>query len=504
MGTADQVFRFGVFELDAQSGELRRHGQKVRLPDQAFQVLQVLLRRPGEVVTRDELRRQLWKPGTFVGYDVGLNSAVRKLRAALDDSSSAPELIETLPRRGYRFIGSVEVVEPAPSEPAVIIVRSAPSRVAKVAASSALAIALLIVALGIAGARGWRLRGEPARSRSVDPAATDAYLKGVFAAGQPSVERLQTAIAYFEDAIARQPDYAEAHAALGAAQLQFLFTGPFAPREVIPKAEAFTRKAIELDPALPRPHQVLGTILTHYYWKWDEGNEQLRLAKQLSAPGVRGQRVDDAVAKALRARQRDPLSINAQIDLAIAYRARSQFDRAVAEFRRALVMEPGLPRTQFQLGVTHVLSGRYDDAIRELEVVTSSSGNPRFSAYLGYAYAAAGRVDDARDVLTELVSRSRAQYVSAFGLALIHDALGERELALASIERAYEDHAVEFAQLSQYPPFRAMAGDPRYEAVIRRVTSASRRKDHRRVRHGRRPVPTESRNRGADRHRAGT
>src|SRR6187401_3429594 len=106
MGTADQVFRFGVFELDAQSGELRRHGQKVRLPDQAFQVLQVLLRRPGEVVTRDELRRQLWKPGTFVGYDVGLNSAVRKLRAALDDSSSAPELIETLPRRGYRFIGS--------------------------------------------------------------------------------------------------------------------------------------------------------------------------------------------------------------------------------------------------------------------------------------------------------------------------------------------------------------------------------------------------------------
>jgi tetratricopeptide (TPR) repeat protein len=217
--------------------------------------------------------------------------------------------------------------------------------------------------------------------------------------------------------------------------LQFLFMGPLPPREVIPKAEAFARQAIELDPALPRPRQTLGTILTHYYWKWDEGNEQTRLARQLADPGgptgtagrgvVRHQRSEDAIADALRTRQRDPLSLNAQIDLALAYRAASEFDRAVAEFRRALVMEPGHRRTRFQLGVTHVLSGRYDEAIRELEGATSPGGNPRFRAYLGYAYAAAGRRDDAREVLAELVSRSRQQYVSSFGIALIHDAFGE-------------------------------------------------------------------------------
>jgi DNA-binding winged helix-turn-helix (wHTH) protein len=101
------VCRFGVFQLDMQSGELRRHGLRVRLPDQSFQILKTLLGRPGEVVTRDELRQVLWTSETFVDFEVGLNSAVRKLREALDDSPENPRFIETLPRRGYRFVGSV-------------------------------------------------------------------------------------------------------------------------------------------------------------------------------------------------------------------------------------------------------------------------------------------------------------------------------------------------------------------------------------------------------------
>ncbi len=84
------VFRFGVFELDAQSGELRRHGLKIRLPDQSFQILRALLMRPGELVTREELRQLLWTAETFVDFEVGLNSAVRKLREALDDSADNP------------------------------------------------------------------------------------------------------------------------------------------------------------------------------------------------------------------------------------------------------------------------------------------------------------------------------------------------------------------------------------------------------------------------------
>jgi DNA-binding winged helix-turn-helix (wHTH) protein len=110
------VLRFGVFELDIDSGELRRHGLKIRLPDQSFQILKGLLSRPGEVVTREELRRVLWSSDTFVEFEVGLNSAVRKLREALDDSADNPRFVDTVPRRGYRFIAPVSV-------PAVEVVR---------------------------------------------------------------------------------------------------------------------------------------------------------------------------------------------------------------------------------------------------------------------------------------------------------------------------------------------------------------------------------------------
>jgi DNA-binding winged helix-turn-helix (wHTH) protein/tetratricopeptide (TPR) repeat protein len=115
------VIRFGVFEVDRQSGELRKQGVKVRLRDQAFQVLLLLLERPAEVVTREELRRRLWPADTFVDFDRGLNKAVNRLRETLGDSAESPRFIETLPKRGYRFIASVETGPPRrlPGPPAV-------------------------------------------------------------------------------------------------------------------------------------------------------------------------------------------------------------------------------------------------------------------------------------------------------------------------------------------------------------------------------------------------
>lgn len=102
------LFRFGVFEADARSRELRKNGVRLKLQQQPFQVLMELLRRPGEVVTREELRKALWPDDTFVDFDHGLNTAINKLRATLGDSGDNPRFIETLARRGYRFIAPVE------------------------------------------------------------------------------------------------------------------------------------------------------------------------------------------------------------------------------------------------------------------------------------------------------------------------------------------------------------------------------------------------------------
>ncbi len=122
------ILRFGVFEADLKSGELRKNGAKIKLQEQPFQVLAMLLERPGEVVTREELRQRLWPADTFVDFDHSLNTAINKLREAVNDSASNPRFIETLARRGYRFIAPVQSVERTPAivEPPAPVVPAPP------------------------------------------------------------------------------------------------------------------------------------------------------------------------------------------------------------------------------------------------------------------------------------------------------------------------------------------------------------------------------------------
>src|SRR5438270_8301635 len=103
------IFRFGLFQADAAGGTLMRNGVRMKLQDQPFRVLLILLERPGEIVTREELRQRLWSEGTYVDFDGSLNVILKKLRAAIDDDSENPRFIETVPRRGYRFIAPVSV-----------------------------------------------------------------------------------------------------------------------------------------------------------------------------------------------------------------------------------------------------------------------------------------------------------------------------------------------------------------------------------------------------------
>ena len=114
--TSTKILRFGVFEVDPRAGELRKYGLRLKLPEQPFQILTLLLERPGNIITRDELRNRLWPGDTFVDFDHGLNNAVMRLREVLGDSSESPRFVETIPRRGYRFIAPVEESLPVRSE----------------------------------------------------------------------------------------------------------------------------------------------------------------------------------------------------------------------------------------------------------------------------------------------------------------------------------------------------------------------------------------------------
>src|SRR5438128_8215016 len=113
---AGRMVRFGIFELDLVVGELRKSGVRIRLQEQPLQVLAMLLERPGDVVTRDELRQKLWPADTFVDFDHSLNTAVNKIREALGDSASSPRFVETLARPGYRFIAPVQSAHSGPKD----------------------------------------------------------------------------------------------------------------------------------------------------------------------------------------------------------------------------------------------------------------------------------------------------------------------------------------------------------------------------------------------------
>jgi DNA-binding winged helix-turn-helix (wHTH) protein len=115
----DETYRFGQFELDLVAGELRRNARRVRLQPQPFKLLVLLARRAGSLVAREEIRSELWPDGTFVDFDQSVNFAIKQIRDVLGDSAERPLYIETVPRRGYRFIAPVEAGVPEPSRPLV-------------------------------------------------------------------------------------------------------------------------------------------------------------------------------------------------------------------------------------------------------------------------------------------------------------------------------------------------------------------------------------------------
>src|SRR5258705_2745020 len=170
LATPRRILCFGSFEVDLASGELRRQGRKIGLQDQPFRLLALLLERAGEVVTREELRDKLWPADTFVDFDHSLNTAVRKLREALGDSAEAPRYVETIARRGYRFLAPVATlatVQVAHSaDAAVASLRPSPAARPSISARRLLILAIVIVICAAALVAYWRVprRGPTTQS----------------------------------------------------------------------------------------------------------------------------------------------------------------------------------------------------------------------------------------------------------------------------------------------------------------------------------------------------
>jgi TolB-like protein/DNA-binding winged helix-turn-helix (wHTH) protein/Flp pilus assembly protein TadD len=627
---AATLLRFGAFEADVQSGELRKQGKRVRLQDQPFQLLVMLLEAPGQLVTRDELRSKLW-PQTTVDFDHGLNKAISKIREALGDSPEHPRFVETVARRGYRFLADVAVTcdgraKAVPDDPAyevppafspalpttyqkakpgylarllfglglALVVASAISwvfyhdiysspairslavlplenlsedssqdyfadgmtdalitRLAQIStlrvisrtsvmtyknvhrplAEIARDLNVDAVVEGSVSRAGERVRVTAqlidarnekhiwaasydedirdtlvlqsrvtraiaekiratvnpqeqltlAKSRTVDPDAYEAYLKGRFFWNKRTGEGLRTAIDYFRRAITIDPSYAEAYAGLAdsyavAGDWKY---GVLPPLDAFPKATAAAAKALVLDASLGEAHASLAYALDLYGWDWQAAETEYKQAIQLN-PGYATAhqwyswhlfmvgRDDDALIELRRAESLDPLSLIINADIADALCVAHRYDEAVEQSEKTLKMDANFAVGHYELGQALVQKHMYDRAIAEFQRAIELSGHSgAFDSNLGYAYAVSGRKEEALKIVDELESRHPTNYSVDADIALIYVGLDDRDEAINRLNKAFDARFK--ASILRRPAFDPLRSDPRFQDLLRRM-----------------------------------
>jgi TolB-like protein/DNA-binding winged helix-turn-helix (wHTH) protein/Tfp pilus assembly protein PilF len=636
-----QSAQFGPFTVDFRAGELRKNGYRIRLQDQPLQVLAMLLERPGQVVTREELRQRLWPADTFVDFDHGLNNAINRLREALNDSADSPRFIKTLPRRGYRFVAEVSSdapsVQPPPvvsssevsTPPAVIpSVRSADGTTV-VAVSQRLPrkvwvvtcaglVAAVLLGFTFARRSGLFARGSPVRIQSiavlplenlsgdpaqdyfadgmtdalttelarlsalrvvsrtstkpykgtnkplpqiareldvdavvegavirsgdrvridaqliladadrhlwakgyerklgdivtlqgdmaqaiadeihlritpeerallsaafpVNPEAYEAYLKGRFLWNERTEKGVTKGLAFFEQAIAKDPRYAPAYSGLSDSYGLLGFFGVLPPRDAYPRSKAAATKALEIDPSLAEAHVSLADSMCWWDWDWPAAEGEFKRAIELNPKYDNAYRKysnllaglgrnEESVAVAKKAIELDPLSTTFSTHLAWMYYLARQYDLAVAQFQKTLELSPNYARARRDFTFALVEKGRYEDAVQEARrAIELSEASPDMLKALGYAYARAGKKDEARKVLGDLQEISRSRYVSSFAAAAIYAGLGEKDAAFNSLEKAFQEHAGQLVWLNVHPALDSLRSDPRFDDLVSRV-----------------------------------
>lgn len=369
--TAARRLRFDRFELLPETGELFRDGERIPLQHQPAQLLALLARHPGEAISRQEIRDEIWGRETFVDHDQSINYCVRQIRQALGDDPAAPRYVETVPRHGYRFVAPVAESDAEPagtataagSEPAAVPASSGRSgrRAALRAAVLVLAVAGLVALVtvvaawlatgparrgGAEGAAAPSRTGEPPTQVVVPEEARFRFLKARYllerATPEEHVDAATEAIELLEAVVAEVPRYGEAHAVLADA---WMLRFDLPRNEAMERAGAAARRALAIDPGLPLAHTVLAATLLFHRLDWAGAEEHLDRALEL-----------------------DPESPDAVFLSAILASTLGRHEQAIANARRAATLEPGqLPG--LSIAWFYYFAGRFDEAVVEAERV---------------------------------------------------------------------------------------------------------------------------------------
>ena len=317
--------------------------------------------------------------------------------------------------------------------------------------------------------------------KAVNPDAYEAYLKGRYFWNKRTADGLNKAKEYFDEAVAKAPDYAQAYSGLADtyALLGDWQWGVMAAKEALPAAKAAAIKALELDNTLGEAHTSLGFALSGFDWDWASADKEFRRAIDLN-PGYATAhhwyawhlslmgRHQEAIAEMRKARSLDPLSLIINADLAEVLLIAHLYDESVQQSRRTIEMNPDFALAHNQLAEAYLQKHQRDDAITEFQkAVQLSGGSPICTANLARAYASSGRSAEAGQLLTALQKRSNFAYSNAVEIAMVYAALGDKVQAMAWLERGYHERFNPGVLLR--PGFDSLRADPRFRDLVHRV-----------------------------------
>jgi len=315
----------------------------------------------------------------------------------------------------------------------------------------------------------------------VNPEAYESYLKGRYFWNKRTADGLSKAIEYFNEAIERKPDYAQAYAGLAdsyalAGDWKY---GLLAPREAYPKAKAAAAKAIALDGTLGEAHISLAFCLDNFEWDWESAGREFTRGIELSPRYPTGHewygwhlaalgRHADAVAEVEKAASLDPLSPSIGADLAEELLVAHRFDEAIKESRNTMILDPFFAPVHYVLGQALVQRHNYNEAIAELQkAIELSPGSTAFTANLAYAYAVSGMREKAEKILNDLKNRSSQAFSNAPEIAMVYVGLGEKDQAMAWLERGYAERFSPWVLMR--PCFDPLRSDPGFQDLVRRI-----------------------------------
>ena len=497
--------RFGVFEADLRAGELRRKGTRVRLQDLPFRALTLLLTRPGVVVTRQEFRQALWPPDIFVDFEQGISSAVMRLRDALGDSADNPIFIETIERRGYRWIGPIQRPEPvaeelhekelhekeALEEPATPAAQP-PSRPSpwRTLVFAAPVVALLFAAwIFNPGFRDPKAsaKSSPTRARTLhQPAnreAEDLYLKGRFYWNKRTPESLNQALEAFTQAIAHDPNYSDAYVGLADCYNLLREFSAMPGNEAYFKAFAAAKKAVELDQQSSEAHASLAFVTFWGMWDAADAESGFRRAIELDPNNVKAHhwyatflhalsRHDEALTEIDLARKLAPDSSSILADKGELLWSAGHHEQALQLLKQLEAAEPDFISPHVYLRLAYFETSDYPNYIVELKKDAMLTHD---AAQSSVAEAAANGLANSGEqgLFAAQISEQKKMYergkLSPYYVAQTEARLGNKGEAIRYLAICVQSHDEVVLNLIDDQAFISLHGDPTFKQLLAKI-----------------------------------